>query len=379
MSLQEKIFRGDVGWSVFEEEGLCVISHRAEAVWRGAGVGFRSSEWAVLQKRADERGVWVRLRRRSDGAHFWIGSAHITQGATKELHACEVKSFLKTLPPTTFPACLGMDGNTPISWGHTGLEMEAAGGESKGDEMLGLLLEQGFQLSPPPVCQRSLPTCRPRKTDVQGRHIDVVGARRCMHEGRGIVRDSHCFVGSDHDMVVQQVGFASGGTDRRGRPNTRPRSVKADIRVPDVIDQQVLEGMAAVTQPYKGVAYKDSEAVKVYFRVARQTKSAEAWKRALSEREKERRAWREERIRAANNGDRSAYREHTKKGITGWEAHIASSVLESGGDPHQAVHGHFQRIYRDDVIPEFPYKEVPLSDDFTVEELRDGQGWDPQG
>ena len=52
----------------------------------------------------------LRLRRISDGIQVWIESGHFTQGATKELHAEETRSWRDYLPPRSLSA-LGL---TPI-------------------------------------------------------------------------------------------------------------------------------------------------------------------------------------------------------------------------------------------------------------------------
>ena len=126
---------------------------------------------------------------------------------------------------------------TPIEWGNHGYEMEAFGKENRGDMMLNILREHGVRLSAPPLHQRAVPTCRPRNQEAQGRHIDVLGAKHCMHQGVGIVTDSHRFVGSDHDIVVQKVAFKDSGVKVQRRPFTRPPRVVGKLNVPEVLDQ----------------------------------------------------------------------------------------------------------------------------------------------
>ena len=108
VSLQE-VPRAEPGWTYFEDETFSVYSHRDERTCRGTGICFRTSQWAVLRKKSDERGTWFRLRRISDGCQIWAGSVHLTQGSTKDLHATEIQSFVKQLPPTTLSTVVGMD------------------------------------------------------------------------------------------------------------------------------------------------------------------------------------------------------------------------------------------------------------------------------
>ena len=286
------------------------------------------------------------------------------------MHSSETTSFLSKLPATLLPVCYGMDANTPIRWDLDGEGLVAGGQEGKGDNMLGWMREKGLELTSPPQSQRFLPTCRPRKRDVQGRHIDVVGGKHCGREGMGVLRDSHKWVGSDHDMVLQRLTVRLGDKEHRPRPNTRPKRVVAMVEVPDVLNQQVMEGLATkYTKPYKGCAYRDPEHVRVCLGIARRTGTAESWKRVQAERATARRTWREERIRAATSGDWKAYRDCAKKGTNGWEDHLAHCLVNKGHDPHVAIHDHFAHIYQGSEVPEFPYRELSRSPDFTLQEL----------
>ena len=325
-----------------------------------------------MAKKVSGLGIWCKLKSLKHGNTLWIGSAHLTQGSTRELHATEVHDFLRSLPTDELPVLIGVDANASIKWGNGGQGLVAVGNEGKSDYMLNVLAEKGIVLSPPPPQQTCLPTCRPRNSEAQGRHIDVVGGKNVQLVGKGILVDSHRVVGSDHDAVFQNAALPLLGLKRKvRRPNTRARCVYDQAVVPDVINQHELRKLAKqVTKPYKGMAYEDPQHVKVCFQVARQSSTSENWKRALRERDKARRGWRESSIAFATSGDWQAYRLHSKKGANGWEDHLAESLHRQGLDPHQAVHDHFDRIYKGQAIPPFPFPSVPRSPDFTVEELR---------
>ena len=359
ISLQE-VPRAAEGWSLDVEEGWTIHSHRAPSSWRGTGICYRSRDWALVAKKASDRGVWCKLQRVSDSSQLWIGSVHLTQGSTVEVHATEVHEFMEQALRDASRVVVGMDTNTPFSWVAKQGEVEAVGGETKGENLIGKLMEGGLRLSPPPKEQHHLPTCRPRKEDAKGRHIDVVGGIQGECEGKGIVCDSYLFAGSDHDLVYQQVYVGNKTFKGKGRPNTRPRFVHEEIVVPPVINQSVLAGMAKkFSKPYSSKAYRDPQHVRVYFQ------AAESW-----ERDAARKLWREERIEAATQGDWQAYRETAKRGVKGWEDHFATVVGEQGLDAHNVTHEHFAKIDRGQPIPPFPYHEVPRSPDFTVSELR---------
>ena len=371
LSVQE-VPRAEKGWDCIREGAWVIHSHRESDTWRGAGICFRADAWSLAEKRAASRGVWCRVRRTADGKHFWIGSAHFTQGATKDVHASEVYEFIQQMPNTDLPVLIGVDANTPFSWSMQDDTWIPLGTEGKGENMVGLLLERDVRLTAPPRDLIHTPTCRPRKTDVQGRHIDVVGGKNGVLVGKGMIKDSYMFVGSDHDAVVQSI-LTEPGRNKFKRPNTRPKRVVGEVIIPAEITQDALKTMAKqCTVPYKGVSYVDPEHVKVYFQIARRSKQPEAWKRALRGRDEARKQWRGERIKAATAGDWQAYREHTKKGGKGWEDHFAVKNSEGGTDPHDVVHKHFEKIYEGEEIPPFPFPmdAIPRSVDFSLEELR---------
>ena len=112
-----------------------------------------------MRSKASSKGVWLRLRRQSDGVQLWCGSFHFTQGCTKEQHAQQLHGFLKELPPTTLPTTNGGDANTPFKWvmDREG-EISPYAGEGKGEHMITGLFEKGLGRSP---LQRSRGACRP--------------------------------------------------------------------------------------------------------------------------------------------------------------------------------------------------------------------------
>ena len=324
VSLQE-IPRAEPGWSQFQDGGWTVYSHREECTWRSSGICYRTADWAVIRKKSDERGIWLRLRRVSDGCHIWAGTAHLTQGSSKELHATEIHSFMMKLPPTTLPAVVGMDVNTPIGWTSDGYDWEAVGKENKGDNMLAVIRERGFCLSAPPEHQKSCPTCRPRKQDVQGRHIDVVGAKHCQHHGVGIVTDSHRFVGSDHDIVLQQVSFHS-----------RERS-RSTVKLRAEHDCQMTG---------KG-----------------------RWQSGIRPGGRGRKSGSGRLMKGTGRPSENV----PSEGLQGGK-HILPTVWQRVVRIHAVVHDHFQQLYQGKPIPAFPFKEVAKAEDFSLEDLREAIG-----
>ena len=366
LSLQE-LPRDEEGWKFHEVGCWSVQSHRDHAAWRGSAVCYRTKDWSLLKKSFGPRGLWCKLRRRVDGAHVWVGSAHLTQGSTRDVHATEVHGFLSHMPRDRDAQVFGVDANTPFAWIEHEGEWQAIGKEGKGEDMIARLDEAGAGLTAPPPHQKALPTCRPRRHDVTGRHIDVVGGRYVSRRGLGIIRDSYMLVGSDHDAVLQALSMPVRHRTSARRANTRPKWVWAPLHLPDRLNQEALKTLAVkCTRPYGGCSYTDPP-----LSIARRTRSPPDWKQALRARDFARKQWKETQIAGATNGDWRAYREVAKRGVAGWEGHFADKVVAAGKDPHVEVHEHFCRIYQGDPIPPFPGVMVPRSPDFTVAEFRD--------
>ena len=90
---------GDVGWHT-EQIGP---AGSYGMNWSGSS---RTDTWSLLKRKRS--GVWVKLRRLADGVELWCGSAYLSQGATREVHATEIHEFVSVLPATDLPVILGM-------------------------------------------------------------------------------------------------------------------------------------------------------------------------------------------------------------------------------------------------------------------------------
>ena len=223
--------------------------------------------------------------------------------------------------------------NTLIRWSaQSGVPPEATSPESKGDYLLGFLKSLNFTVTAPLSHQWNTPTSRPRNKDALGRQIDVVGCRSAFSRHSEIQVDSYMKVGSDHDAVFQRVVFRFLPRKRTLSGSNRPRRViKEVIQVEGDLDQRKLADLAQTcTRPISGHAYVDPPEVKVFFQIARQSRSAEAWKRALRGRKEARRLWTEGKIVAAAKGDWGSYKIVAKKGSAGWEGHLAQAGRERG-------------------------------------------------
>ena len=68
--------------------------------------------------------------------------------------------------------------NTPVRWCRSEGDLpEACGPESKGDYMIGVFKSKGFPLTAPNESQWNATTSRPKRSDAQGRQIDMVGCK----------------------------------------------------------------------------------------------------------------------------------------------------------------------------------------------------------
>ena len=248
----------------------------------------------------------------------------------------------------------------------------ASGAEGKGDYMITCYQEKGIELTPPCREQWKTPTSRPRNPEAEGRQIDMVGTKHARARSSTIHVDSFMQAGADHGAVSQVVLFQQKPGRTSHRTSTQPRLVKAGpLPLPAVMSQEALEGLAEKhTKPWPSQSYVDPHEVKVYYQVARECGTSEAWKRAHRERAEARKRWRATHVGAACKGNWGSYRVTVKKGATGWEDEFANATPE-GKDPHDEVHKHLQAIYQGVPLPEFPEREVG-ADFMAREALRKG-------
>ena len=129
----QEVPRTEAGWQKVEIEGWTLLQYRHEDMWRGTAVGYRATEWTVLQRKAHGRGFWVKMRHIERGTQMWMGTAHFTQGCLHVQHVAEVQQCIAALPPTALPVFLAADSNASIGWTKTeDGEHEAFGKDGKG-------------------------------------------------------------------------------------------------------------------------------------------------------------------------------------------------------------------------------------------------------
>ena len=215
-----------------------------------------------------------------------------------ERHATEVHEFVSGMPNSN--KALAREGN----WRNR--EKASTWWGSK-------FMEKDVVFVPPPLDQQGLPACRPRNQEAQGRHIDVFNLRGKIlgYGGKGY----HCGLAQTRELGPRcRVPEHTNQRERRGDERSETSPSQRSL----ISQHLVLCKMAKQsTRPYKGVRYKDPEHVKVCFQVTRRSKTSEAWKMILRERDAARKLWGEERIKAATNGDWQAYRDSSKKGVQG--------------------------------------------------------------
>ena len=208
--------------------GWEICSCQPEDMWRGLGIAFDPSEWALLRRKLAGRGLWCRFRNLTDSTELWIGTFHFTQGCTQDQHATEVSSFLAGLPATTHPVIVAGDANASVQWSVADGEIFPYGVAGKTHNMLGLIQGAGFRFCPPRADQLDTPTSRPRKAGDQGHQIDLFACKHVDLEAVHIHVDSHRVLGSDHDLLsatFRRPARDLGVGKSCRRAHTRPRKV----------------------------------------------------------------------------------------------------------------------------------------------------------
>ena len=365
MGLQE-VPRAKPGWMWREIDKMGMWSYQHDDTWRGTGIAFHMDRWVVMRKLHCSAGCWFRVRHIQSGSEMWLGSVYIAPHEPMIEHQNLMRGMLSSLPATTLPTALLGDVTAPIKWSD---EPTVPLGESGKCKMfLDVGAEFGFQMVPPGVDQRDQATSRPRKENVVGRQIDFCLTKHATTDFLKIVSDSCHAIGTDHDAVMVECHLRRKPSSLR-RKRTGRRVVTKDIPEITSINQNVLVTLAnTCTGAPPNKAYKDTEATRELFRIARRARHPHAWTRALRARQQDKTEWKEKQLHEAASGDWRSFRTLKPRVGGGWETHFADACQDR--DPHEVVHEHYQKVFSGG--EQFEWEgdvDPPPSPDFTEEEL----------
>ena len=208
--------------------------------------------------------------------------------------------------------------------------------------MIDVLEEFGYRWQVLRDDQVGQPSSRLRKSDAVGSQIDFIATKHADITPVNILTDTCFHIGTDHDMLQVEARFRSAKALPRIRTGRRVLVSKPTF--PQHLDQEIMQNLAQKhTKAPRSSGYKDSEATKVCFRVARRCKTAEAWKRALMSRKEDRARWATERLEKAASEDWSVLKELRSKSYQGWQTHFVESCGDE--DPHAIPHQHYSKIF----------------------------------
>ena len=366
----QELPRAGAGWATEKQGAIHILSHRAESSWRGSGVAFNSDRWAVAKRVHAGRGVWVLLKHTTQGCRLWVGSIHLTPGATHAQSEQEMTDFLKPSPIGAIPVVCQCDANAAIRWCEQEGQVMPVGLDGKANEVLGQLEGKRLQLVPPGTGQWTTPTSRPRQQGRQGHIIDYMSVRGIARTRLRVHVDSYLVLGTDHELLEGSLVL------RRGPPNlrfsTKPRVWTGGIDRVHHVDQQVLVDLAArCTKRAVGLAYRDPPEVKEAVHRAKFLKSKESWCQVRSLRKQARRKWESERLARASQGDWEALKQCKPPKQSGWEHTFADA---QPGDPHTAVHNHLEKVYQGEGVRPNSGVFPGATKGFDLEELRTALG-----
>ena len=369
VGLQE-VTRGSVGWTSSACGKWSVLSHQHSDDWRGTGLAYDSTVWAVVRKRFSTKGTWFRLRHVATSEEVWVGALYVAPHYNTVDMQGLVQEHLSQLPATTEQVYLCSDVNAAVKWVHRDAFVQPYGSDSKGRTLHDTLRAGDFVLVPPRDDQLHQSTSRPRQERNTGRAIDWIASRRGNCARVNIATDSCFEIGTDHDLLFTMATVRYDKTKKRvERITTGRRVVTSTPALPQQIDQHTLTRMAKTcTARPKGESYHDSPEIKSMFRKARMSKSPQDWKVALRARCEAHSKWRQSQIEQAALGDWRKWRQNKTNKSVGWEAHLAASLEPQ--DPHAAVHEHYSKIFgKGGDIPKLS-RNPPRSPDITEEELK---------
>ena len=334
--------RGSEGWTVEHSKQWTTVAHRHPSVWRGCGLTFQSDSWTLLKRVSTRKGVWFKVRVREGSDSLWIGTCHFTPGCTVAQFEEEAEDFFRGLPKNASQVVFQGDVNAAFGWVRDGAEVTPVQKDGKGGILLKVLLERGLVLVSPVDCQFEVPTSRPRQIGRTGQHIDVV-ARNGLHAAPVRIHvDSYMKGGTDHELLPGE--FKIGARRPRKRRQTRARVCSETFGTITHVDQAVLASLAVShTKPAPSASYRDPEEVRALFKQARLSGAPQAWKAALKSRKVARKVWEADRLRKAAEGDWDCLRSVRGQSGVGWDVEFS---VHQQGDPHEAIHQHFQSVYQ---------------------------------
>ena len=299
--LVQEFPRRKQGWSSEIVDGLVQTSYRAPNEWRGRGVIFNSSSWAVLKKVPGPKGVWLKMKFLPANVSVWFGVFHFNPGCNLADYEDDLASFLNKKPKDSLPVVLQGDANAPLSWVQAGSRPDAIGLNHKATLLLDAWVRDGFHPCAPPEKQFRTPTSRPRQEAREGNQIDVFATKR-VHRDRVCIHCDSChLLGSDHELM--QGTFSIRGKSSWKQHHSAPRIWKGGIDQITHVNQEVLQQLAKqCTKPKPGRSYRDPTEIKELFRKAKLSRSKDAWKAALKGRKQARQAWEASRLAQAAQG-----------------------------------------------------------------------------
>ena len=279
-----------------------------------------------MRRLFSSKGTWFRLRHLQTRQEFWLGSLYLSPSLTTLDAHGYLAEHLNKLPATTLPVYLSGDTNASLIWAKTDEVTFPYGNESKPKMLLDTLQRYRMNVIPPAEGQLHQPTSRPRRDDVEGHAIDWIACKNTACLDLRICTDSSKELGTDHDCLRVVTGFQS-LKDTRPRIVSGTRVLTSEPVLSDKLDQGILTSLADTHTKRPTVPrYRDTNATKELFRIAKRTRTAYTWKRALRARQQDYQSWREQRTAQAMEGDWQALKQSRPNTNKGWESKLAEHL-----------------------------------------------------
>ena len=362
----QEVRRTALGWSSEQVGKWTLTSYQPEESWRGTGILFDALEFGVMRRIPTQKGTWFRLRHLRTNGEFWIGALYLAP----HLNTTDMQGYLiehmDKLPATTMPVYLSGDSNAALHWGTLEDTLFPFGHESKAKTLIDTLQCYGYALTPPRMSQRYQATSRPSRDDAQGHVIDWIACKHAACSSVTICTNSSKEMGTDHDCL--RISTSLKGRTSKPRIVSGPRVMKTQPRLCDHVDQEVLKDMAVKHTARPTTArYRDDGVTKQLFKIAKSSRKADDWKRALRSRKEVYQKWQDERTNQAMNGNWKELKQLRPASNKGWEAGLAEHLQPH--DPHQALHAHYQEIFSSGELVQCRSSAPPPAKDITEEEL----------
>ena len=333
------------GWHLHSGERYSGLIYQNYFMYRAVALMYDAKKFHLKGRRADERGIWLRLQHVETSKHVWVGSVHLPNNQPRDECKRLMSQFVGLLPAKAEAAIALGDYNTHFRWNVAHEACIPSVIEPKWGDLRQVMAEKGLQQLPPVPSQAHTPTFHSRKQNVSTTQIDGAFLKGFAGE-MTIVEESRVEVGTDHDRLeIRGTLLGPGKPTQRVRAGGPMRVVSSPPPTGNISTEVLMSLAKKHCRPaILGVQFRASAATSTLREIAKAGRDPQAWKHYLGQLRQEKVKWKGERIERASS-DWGLFRALTKAKKAWGDEYMITSTSE---DPVNAIKEHFEKVFHDD-------------------------------